>query len=65
MQPPTLVSCVLAACLAVYRVRVSTWAERGGGREENQPTRAGLEVMGDKISALKALTPLAASPEIC
>ena len=34
VQLSALASCVLAACLAVNRVRVSTCAERGGGREE-------------------------------
>ena len=33
VQLSALVSCVLTACLAVYRVCVSTWAERGGTRE--------------------------------
>ena len=35
VQLSTLVSCVLAVCLAVYRARVPTWAERGGEREGN------------------------------
>ena len=34
VQLSTLASCVLTACLAVNRVRVSTCAERGGEREE-------------------------------
>ena len=39
----------------MYRVRISTWAERGGEREGKQLARADLEAVGDDIFALKAL----------
>ena len=42
------VSCVLTACLAAYRARVSTWAGRGGKRDGSQLTRTELEAVGDK-----------------
>ena len=45
--------CVPTACLAVYLVRVSTWAESGGEREEKQLVGAALEAVRDAVFELE------------